>query len=343
MNHYLATPRAVAVAAVETGWQREADALRGARRLLGFSVAAILALAATVLGATVFAVFHIDDAAVEQEMSRARAALTAVLSDAPRSETQLAGVLSETFVLDGAHIGEAASVVDDEVSLAIPGKEDRLLIWTPRRLGTELFAQLAPIRIFTSLVFLAGIAFLMRRLYRVARELEGRRVEAHTLATRDPLTGLGNRLAFDRGIESMLTQQGTRELALLYLDLDGFKQVNDTLGHGAGDDVLKTVGRRLTALAQPGDLLVRLGGDEFVMVRANHGSADELARLARTIEAALIEPVQLGTRALRIGVSIGTATAPSEGVAGNALLEAADRALYRSKRGRRSLDTATAA
>src|SRR5690606_10264745 len=188
-------------------------------RLLGFSVAAILMLAATVLGATIFAVLRIDDAAVEQELSRASVALTAELADGPRSEEQLASTLSQTYALAGAHIGDATTVIADEITLAIPDSDGRLLIWTPRRLGTELFAQLAPIRIFTSLAFLAGIALLMRRLYLVARELEGRRLEAQALATRDPLTGLGNRLAFEQGIEAMLTQLGTRELALLYLDL----------------------------------------------------------------------------------------------------------------------------
>jgi diguanylate cyclase (GGDEF)-like protein len=265
---------------------------------------------------------------------------TLALSTIPAA-TEGSAALLNSYGLAGARIGDAQSVAESEVGLPIPGSQG-MLIWTPKRLGSELFAQLAPMRIATSLAFMLGIAYLMRRLYQLARELEARRSDAQALATRDPLTGLGNRLAFDDGIERMLVE-GMGELALFYLDLDGFKQVNDTLGHGAGDDVLRTVGQRLTALVQPSDLLIRLGGDEFVILRAEYGSSGELSRLARGIERALAEPVQLGTRALQIGVSIGIATAPADGTSGRALLEAADAALYRAKRDRTGYAMATAA
>ena len=197
-------------------------------------------------------------------------------------------------------------------------------------------------RLGASAVFLLGVLALMHRLYVLARELEGRRVEAQALAARDALTGLGNRLAFDNGMARLLAD-GTGEVAVFYLDLDGFKLVNDKLGHGAGDDVLRTVGVRLRTLAEPNDLLVRLGGDEFVVLRAMHGSREELAQLALTIETALAEPIVLGTQTVQIGVSIGIAVAPADGTTGNALLVAADTALYRAKRDRTGFAMAEAA
>lgn len=330
------------VASVKGKWHRDADALPGARRLLVYSAFAILLLAITVLVAAVYAVWQIDDAAVGYEMERARIALTANSVETAGSEARLASTLSNGYALGGAHIGDATDIATGEISVPLPGEQDRLLIWTPRRFGSELFMQVAPIRVAASLVFMLGIGFLMRRLYLLAHELEGRRVEAQALAARDALTGLGNRLAFDNGMERLLAE-APGEVAVFYLDLDGFKQVNDTLGHGAGDDVLRTVGQRLAKLAEPTDVLVRLGGDEFVVLRATHGSREELARLALKIETALAEPVLLGTQTLQIGVSIGIAVAPADGTTGNALLEAADAALYRAKRDRTGFAMAAAA
>lgn len=340
MRHFLAAPRAVAVTADKSRWEKEADALPSARRLLAYSAVAILLLAFTVLGGTIYAMSQINDVVAEYEISQAHLAANTLSVDAegadPRRTERLSG-----YGLADARIADASTVKDSELAVPIPDSTT-MLIWTPKRLGSELFAQLAPMRAATSLIFMLGIAFLMRRLYLLARELEGRRALAQALAMRDPLTGLGNRLAFDDGIERML-DDGMGELALFYLDLDGFKQVNDTLGHGAGDDVLRTIGARLTALMRPTDLLVRLGGDEFVVLRPEYASPDELARLARAIEQALADPVRLGTRALQVGVSIGIATAPADGTSGAALLEAADKALYRAKRDRCGFVVANAA
>lgn len=301
------------------------------------SVAAFL-LAATVLGAVIFSMRQIDETAVAAEMMRAHMALATI--DPGMSDARAASMLANSFALKGAHFGDAAEVSEGEV--AVPVASRGALIWQPQRLGSDLFVQLAPVRLGTSALFLLGVLVLMHRLYLLARELEGRRVEAQALAARDALTGLGNRLAFDNGMERLLAE-GPGEVAVFYLDLDGFKQVNDTLGHGAGDDVLRTVGQRLTTLARPTDLLIRLGGDEFVVLRGGLNSRDELAPLALAIEAALAEPVTLGTQTLQIGVSIGIAVAPADGTTGNALLAAADAALYRAKRDRTGFAMAAAA
>jgi diguanylate cyclase (GGDEF)-like protein len=342
MQHFLAAPRAIAAAAEKPQSHRDTDVLPSARRLLAISGLAIAMLAATVLVVVIYAIWHIDGTAVDAETARARVALAVTARDMPGSEARIASTLANTLALEGAHFGAAADVADGEISIAVPDEPGRLLIWTPRRFGTELFLQLAPMRIATSLVFMAGIALLMRRLYLLARELEERRREAQALASRDVLTGLGNRRAFEQDIGRMLAQ-GRGEVALFYLDLDGFKQINDTLGHGAGDDVLRAVGTRLKRVTRAGDTLVRIGGDEFALVRGAPGNQELLQEAARDIELALSEPVMVGTQAIEVRASIGIAVAPADGSSGKALLEAADVALYRAKRDRTGFAMAAAA
>jgi predicted signal transduction protein with EAL and GGDEF domain len=230
MHHFLATPRAMAAVATKARWRRNATALSGAKFLLILTTVAAFLLAATVLGAVVYAVGKIDEAAIADEMSRARIALSTI--DPDSSEAEIGSILANTFVLADAHFGDGSQLAEGQVAISVAGHE-RALIWSPNRIGSRLFAHLAPLRLGASGVFLVGIVFLMRRLYRIAHELEARRAEAQELAARDALTGLGNRLAFDQGIAQML-EQGRGDVALLYLDLDGFKQVNDTFGHGAG-------------------------------------------------------------------------------------------------------------
>lgn len=124
---------------------------------------------------------------------------------------------------------------------------------------------------------------------------------------------------------------GDRQPTLLYLDLDGFKQVNDSFGHGAGDDLLRIVAERLASLAREGDVVARIGGDEFAILRGPPVSRAELAELAADIGLALSEPVRLGATLLQIGASIGIAMG-SEYADDHALLvRAADAALYRAK------------
>lgn len=329
----------MAAIATEARWRRNANALPGAKLLLILTAVAAFMLAATVLGAVVFSVGHIDNTAIADEVSRARIALSTI--DPDYSEERIGSILSNNFALAGAHFGDGSQLAEGQVAISVAGHE-RALIWSPNRIGTQLFAQLAPLRLGASGVFLIGIVLLMRRLYLIAHELEARRAEAQALAARDALTGLGNRLAFDQGVARMLEQSGG-DVALFYLDLDGFKQVNDTLGHGAGDDVLRMVGRRLQELVLPADLLVRLGGDEFALLRPVPGSPDELERLAHSIETVLGEPMSLGAQMLQIGVSIGIAVSPADGSSGEALLNAADAALYRAKRDHSGFALAAAA
>ncbi|ODT31885.1 MAG: hypothetical protein ABS35_03590 [Kaistia sp. SCN 65-12] len=294
------------------------------RRLLIISIAAIVLLGLSVVIAAGYSIVSINATAVSAETERAQVALAAVLRD---GQPDAAGAtrLARDFVLNGARFGAPAEIRPGEVAIAVPGSSSQLM-WTPRRLGTELAQHLAPIRLLASALFLGGIALVLNRLYRLARLLEARRRAAQELAARDALTGLHNRLGFDRQLS--LSGQGP---ALLYLDLDGFKHVNDSFGHGAGDDLLCIVADRLKGLARDGDCVARIGGDEFAFLRLPPTSRAELAELAADIGVALSEPVRLGTTQIQIGASIGIAMGSEHGDDRTRLVAAADAALSRAK------------
>jgi two-component system, cell cycle response regulator len=154
------------------------------------------------------------------------------------------------------------------------------------------------------------------------------------LALQDPLTGLANRrLLLDR--MSVALSQARRSngyMAVMYLDLDGFKEVNDTLGHGAGDILLKAVAERLTQTVREEDTVARLGGDEFVMtLRHVHSAADAAAMATKVIEA-VSQPYDIEGRIVRVTTSAGIAIYPNDGKDAEALLKSADTALYEAKR-----------
>jgi diguanylate cyclase (GGDEF)-like protein len=164
---------------------------------------------------------------------------------------------------------------------------------------------------------------------------ERRKAEARIefLAHHDGLTELPNRVLFTERLEAAISQaSAAAPCALLCLDLDGFKNVNDRLGHAAGDLLLKTVARRLRACMRSDDTCARLGGDEFAIVLPGVSPVDAL-RIAHQITTALRADYDLGTFGLaEIGASIGIACAPDHAASGDQLLLVADRALYSSKK-----------
>jgi diguanylate cyclase (GGDEF)-like protein/PAS domain S-box-containing protein len=152
------------------------------------------------------------------------------------------------------------------------------------------------------------------------------------LAHHDALTGLPNRGAFhDRLIEAVTSAEHGSRSALLLIDLDRFKEVNDTLGHPAGDDLLRAVTTRLCAELGSGDLPARLGGDEFAVIRTARVDLGEVTDLAGRLVSVLGEPFRLGDHQVLVGASIGIALSPGDGRDPEVLFRAADLALYRAK------------
>jgi diguanylate cyclase (GGDEF)-like protein/PAS domain S-box-containing protein len=155
------------------------------------------------------------------------------------------------------------------------------------------------------------------------------------VADHDSLTGLPNRLLFNDRLEQAIShaKRDSRQFALLYLDLDKFKPVNDTLGHTAGDELLKAVAARIRSQVRESDTVARVGGDEFTVILPDIARREEAEAVARKIVAALAMPFQLGSQkqSVDIGTSIGIALYPTDARNADALVDAADAAMYRAK------------
>ena len=159
----------------------------------------------------------------------------------------------------------------------------------------------------------------------------------HRQAITDDLTGLGNRRQLFNLLDAFFADNADpetvdRHLSLLYIDLDHFKEINDSFGHSAGDDVLRQLGPRLTRHLRETDVLVRVGGDELAVLVMDDNS-EFAATIAERLIAELEQPFVLDALSVRVGASIGIASAPVDATDGIGLLRCADLAMYRAKVG----------
>jgi diguanylate cyclase (GGDEF)-like protein len=170
------------------------------------------------------------------------------------------------------------------------------------------------------------------RFYRDAAEKHRLHGQLAHLAGHDALTGLPNRRRFQECLDAALgDKHGDDHIALLFLDLDRFKIVNDTLGHAAGDQLLKTVAQRLLDCIREQDIVCRLGGDEFAILQLDAPQPEGAEALALRITQSLSAPVAIGDHQAKIGVSTGIAVAPRDGEDAATLLKNADLAVYAAK------------
>jgi diguanylate cyclase (GGDEF)-like protein len=169
--------------------------------------------------------------------------------------------------------------------------------------------------------------------------IERRQAEqrAHELATCDSLTKLPNRRSLIDRLEHAITHASRHDerLALLFLDLDKFKQINDTLGHEVGDMLLIQVGARLSAAVRESDMVARLGGDEFVVLLVGLSGDDDAARVANKIIESIALPFDLGRNEVRTSTSIGISLFPQDGMSAQEMLKNADLAMYHAKQNQR--------
>jgi diguanylate cyclase (GGDEF)-like protein/PAS domain S-box-containing protein len=181
---------------------------------------------------------------------------------------------------------------------------------------------------------LKGMILAVRDVTEQVRKEEDIRRQAFI----DALTGLPNRtLLMDRLQQALAANERTRKgVGVLFLDLDHFKQVNDTHGHEVGDALLRETARRLGALMRKNDTVARLGGDEFVMVVSEVGSPEDAVKVANKVLQSLAATFFIGDAELHVGTSIGIAVAPQDGTDGPTLIKNADAAMYQAKRGGRS-------
>jgi diguanylate cyclase (GGDEF)-like protein len=174
----------------------------------------------------------------------------------------------------------------------------------------------------------------MLRAQRDAETAAATLSEVSRSAELDTLTELPNRvLLLDRFARAIASARRRRaRLALMFLDLDNFKQINDTLGHAAGDEVLKLAAQRLSASVREADTVSRHGGDEFVILLTDVSQASDATLIADKVVAALGAPARVGDHALRLTASIGISIYPDDGEDAGTLIDRADAAMYRAKR-----------
>jgi len=171
----------------------------------------------------------------------------------------------------------------------------------------------------------------VRLLHKAARD-HGKMLES--LALHDPLTGLANRrLLADRLSMALVhARRNKSTMAVVYLDLDGFKQINDTLGHGVGDILLKMVGGRLVATLREEDTVARLGGDEFILALWHVSGTDDAAKVASKVIEAVSQPYGIEGHTVSITSSAGVGIYPVHGKDADTLMKSADLALNEAKR-----------
>ncbi len=186
---------------------------------------------------------------------------------------------------------------------------------------------------FISIIIAALSALGYRNLRQMVANFEVVTRQAHHLAEHDILSGLPNRMAFTRQLNRELHQIEINKgsLAVFFLDLDKFKEVNDNFGHAAGDMLIVEFGQRMKSLLRGSDTLARFGGDEFAIIQPCVKSFSDIETLARRIIAATAEVFNLDGADAFVGVSIGIATAPANASDADSLMRLADIALYRAK------------
>lgn len=169
-----------------------------------------------------------------------------------------------------------------------------------------------------------------QQLEEMKEEIDSRTTELQTLVMFDSLTGLANRRAILDEIQAEL-KNSSKNFSLLFLDLDHFKRINDSLGHHSGDKLLQVIGKRIRSCVRQADTVARLGGDEFCVLIRNLADPSHRNIVANNILHILKNPVRLGTHEIIVSASIGIVSAPDDGTSTEALLQNADLAMYRAK------------
>ncbi|MGQ3278888.1 MAG: bifunctional diguanylate cyclase/phosphodiesterase, partial [Shinella sp.] len=242
--------------------------------------------------------------------------------------------IADNFLISGLILTQEEPATGSAVPLTNPGGTVLgYLSWTPDAPGDKSYAQVRPlvllalagVIVFFVLLVLTGAAFVIR--------LKADENKARIQALTDRLSGLRNRTGLYLGLDELNARAvlEERDVVMLYLDLDGFKDVNDFYGHGVGDRLIRGVSAGLARLVPPGTLLARIGGDEFAIAFLGTVDGPETERLTRSILDFFAEPFAIGERVAIVGASIGLAVSRKGAVGSEELLRRADVAMYRAK------------
>jgi diguanylate cyclase (GGDEF)-like protein len=251
-------------------------------------------------------------------------------------DDRLLNKIGDTLQLNELHqIDEPAQAGDDGATELADGQGDVIarFAWKPTRPGAAIVASVLPFIAVALAGFALLVGLVVRYMRRTAAAIAAGERRLRHLAWHDPVSGLPNRIYFGERLEQAINdvRGGSLSAAVFYIDLDHFKDVNDTLGHHIGDELILNVTQRLSRIMRGDDLVARLGGDEFAIITTCASDSYSLQAIAGRIIAAVCAPYQISGHNIIIGASIGIAVIDRRAGDAADILRYADMALYRAK------------
>jgi diguanylate cyclase (GGDEF)-like protein len=256
-------------------------------------------------------------------------------------DTQVLADIAARLDLRNLRRLSAEEIPDRDYILPLTGEDGRVITtvaWTPIRPGAEIVHSVVPLVALALLSFALLAGFVLSYMRRSAATIKAGETRLRHLALHDPLCGLPNRIFFGERLEAVIAQvrAGGPDAAVFCIDLDHFKDVNDTLGHPIGDELIRNVTLRLSHTMRSDDLVARLGGDEFAVITQRATDRTTLQTIANRIIASLCAPYSINGHTIVIGASIGIAVIDQRSADAADIMRYADMALYRAKNEGRS-------
>jgi diguanylate cyclase (GGDEF)-like protein len=247
----------------------------------------------------------------------------------------LADIASQLRLVHLRQVGNEA-VPESDLSDVLSGPAGGAIArfaWTPRQPGAEIVSSVIPFIAVALAGFALLAAFVLRYMRRTAVAIAAGESRLRHLAMHDPLCGLPNRIFFGERLEAVIDEvrAGSSPAAVFYIDLDHFKDVNDTLGHPVGDELIRNVTLRLSHALRGDDLVARLGGDEFAVISSIGDDTPKMMAVAQRMIAAICAPYAINGQNIVIGASIGIAVIDRNCGGSADIMRYSDMALYRAK------------
>jgi diguanylate cyclase (GGDEF)-like protein len=248
----------------------------------------------------------------------------------------LAGIASQLRLTHLRQFGSDEPLPAGDLSYDIDGPAGNLIArfaWTPKQPGAEIVSSVVPFIAVALAGFALLAAFVLRYMRRTAVAIAAGESRLRHLAMHDPLCGLPNRIFFGERLDAVIEEvrAGSSPAAVFYIDLDHFKDVNDTLGHPVGDELIRNVTLRLSHALRGDDLVARLGGDEFAVISSIGDDSAKMMAMAQRMIAAICAPYTINGQNIVIGASIGIAVIDNRSHGSADIMRYADMALYRAK------------
>jgi len=277
-------------------------------------------------------------AAISQELhtiSGVRKPPAVLLSFEPLNQVTL-NELSNMSGLPEISVNPAAQTIAGYTQSRLRAPSGELsahLQWRPDRPGTAMLTKVSPVLLVLGIAFFALIIVVMNFTRQMTHRLSNSEQQALHASRHDSLTGLPNRDHFHQFLADALegAESTDHNLAVVYIDLDHFKDINDTLGHAAGDNVLMAASARLKQVVPPSGMLARISGDEFAMALPGCATRSDVEHVLKAAQDRLARPIPVFGRELYVSLSMGSAIAPQDGEGQGELLRKADIALYDAK------------